>query len=103
VLVGQCEELSHRRRADLPHRLEQPFDDGAEDLFRLDVERRARQAGVATEQERRAELVQPVDRAGQQVADDRLCRRVAPDAGQLVQVILNHGGGVILAHGRRVR
>jgi hypothetical protein len=95
VLAGQGEELARVRRPGLAQRLEQPLDHRAEQLVRLEVERRPRQARVAPVQQRGAELVQPIDRAGEQGADGLLVGHVT---GQLVQVALNDGRGVLLFH-----
>jgi hypothetical protein len=96
VLAGQREELPRVRRAGLAQGLEEPLDDGAEQLVRLQVRRRPGQAGVAAEQEGGAELMQPADGPVQQGADDRLGGRIT---GQLVQVALDGRSGVFLVHG----
>jgi hypothetical protein len=96
VLAGQREELAHGRRAGLAQRLEQTLDHRAEQLARLEVEGRLRQARVTPVQEGGAELVQPADRPVEQGADGLLGRRVA---GQLVQVALDDDRGASLFHG----
>ena len=96
MLVGQGEELAHGPGAGLAQGLEQPFHHGAEQLVGLQVQRRPRQARIAAVQQRGAEQVQAADGPVEQGPDDRLGGRIP---GQLVQVALDHGGGVLFAHG----
>ena len=96
VLAGQGKELTRGCRPDLAERLEQPFHDGPKHFVHLEVQRRLGQARVAPVQKRGAQLVQPADGPVQQCPDDRLGRRIA---GQLIQVALDHNGGVFFTHG----
>jgi hypothetical protein len=63
-------------------------------LVGLQVQRRLRRARVAPVQQRGAHQVQAADGPVQQGPDDRLGGRIT---GQLVQVALDHSGGVLIA------
>ena len=95
MLVGQREELAHGPGAGLAQRLEQPFHHGAEQLVGLQVQRRLRQARIAPVQQGGAQQVQSADGPVEQRPDDRLGGRIP---AQLVEVALDHGGGVLFAH-----
>jgi hypothetical protein len=96
VLVGQREELPHRPGPDLAQGLQEPLGHGVEQFLGLEVQRRPRQAGIAAVQQRGAQQVQAADGPVEQGRDDRLGGRIPR---QLVQVALDHGGRLVIAHG----
>ena len=96
MLVGQGEELAHGPGAGLAQRLEQSCRDGAEQLVGLQVQRLPGQARVIVVQKRRAQQVETANGPVEQGADDGLGGRIPV---QLVQVALDHGGGVFFVHG----
>ncbi len=97
MLVGHREELAHGPGAGLAQRLEQPFGQGAQQLVGLHVQWRLRQARVAPVQQGGTQQVQSSDGPVEQGPDDRLGGRIP---AQLIEVALDHGGGVLVAHRR---
>jgi len=99
VLIGDGKELANVPRTHLPQRFDQTLDDGAEHLFRLQIERSLSQSWIAAIEQGRAELMKAPRRSGQQTSHHWLCRGITGQAGEFIQEMLNCGGGARSTHG----
>ena len=99
MLIGEGEKLPDGLGAHFSECFEQPFDNGAEHFFGLEIEGRVREARVASMEQGGAEEMKPSDGAGEEGSDDRLGRRVPLRPCQFHEVAVNRGRGAIFLHG----